>query len=247
MVWIGYAEDDENKTVRPVACSGFEEGYLETLNLTWADAQRGRGPTGTAIRTGKPSICKNMQTDPKFKPWRNEAIKRGYASSVVLPLMADGKAFGAISIYSREPDPFSEDEVKLLSELAEDLALGITTIRMRIEHAKSGEALRQSEERFRSMANSIPQLAWITRADGHIYWYNQRWYDFTGTTPQQMEGWGWQSVHDPAELPRVLQRWKAALPRASPGKTPSLYGVLMGQCDGISPAPFPYVMNKGKS
>ena len=216
MVWIGYAEDDENKTVRPVTCSGFEEGYLETLNLTWADTERGRGPTGTAIRTGKPSVCKNMQTDPKFKPWREEAIKRGYASSVVLPLMADGKAFGAISIYSREPDPFSEDEVKLLTELAEDLAFGITAIRMRIARVKSEEALKQSEERFRTMANSIPQLAWIARADGHIYWYNQRWYDYTGTTPQQMEGWGWQSVHDPVELPRVLERWKAALAEGQP-------------------------------
>jgi PAS domain S-box-containing protein len=216
MVWIGYAEDDDYKSVRPVACSGFEEGYLETLNLTWADAERGRGPTGTAIRTGKPSVCKNMQTDPGFEPWRKEAIKRGYASSIVLPLMTEDKAFGAISIYSREPDPFSEDEVNLLRELAEDLSFGITAIRLRFARVKSEEALKQSEERFRTMANSIPQLAWITRADGHIYWYNQRWYDYTGTTPQQMEGWGWQSVHDPAELPRVLERWKTALAEGQP-------------------------------
>ncbi len=70
MVWIGYAEDDEAKTVRPVAYAGFEEGYVETLNITWADTKRGRGPTGTAIRTGKPSACRNMLTDPLFKPWR---------------------------------------------------------------------------------------------------------------------------------------------------------------------------------
>ena len=53
------------------------------------------------------------------------------------------------------------------------------------------------------MANAIPQLAWIARADGYIYWYNERWYAYTGTTPEQMEGWGWQSVHDPAVLPKV--------------------------------------------
>jgi two-component system, chemotaxis family, CheB/CheR fusion protein len=130
MVWIGYAED-ENKSVRPVAYSGFEQGYLETLQLTWADTERGRGPTGTAIRTGKISICKNILTDPAFGPWREEALKRGYASSIVLPLLAEGKAFGAINIYSSLPDPFTEGEIGLLSDLASDLAHGIMAIRLR--------------------------------------------------------------------------------------------------------------------
>ena len=61
--------------------------------------------------------------------------------------------------------------------------------------------MRQSEEKFRQLADSIPQLTWMARSDGHIFWYNQRWYDYTGTTPEQMEGWGWQSVHDPDVLP----------------------------------------------
>ncbi len=90
MVWIGYAGNDAGRSVRPVASAGFEAGYLETLNITYADTERGRGPTGTAIRTGQTSICRNMLTDPLFAPWREEAIKRGYASSIVLPLMAEG-------------------------------------------------------------------------------------------------------------------------------------------------------------
>ena len=72
-------------------------------------------------------------------------------------------------------------------------------------------ALHESEERFRTMANAIPQLAWIAKPDGYIYWYNERWYSYTGTTPEQMEGWGWQSVHDPDMLPKVLEQWKASL------------------------------------
>jgi len=87
MVWIGLAEDEENKKVTPVAYSGFDQGYIKTLDITWADNERGRGPTGTAIREGKICSCKNMQTDPNFEPWREEAIKRGYASSLALPLM----------------------------------------------------------------------------------------------------------------------------------------------------------------
>ncbi|HTS36104.1 MAG TPA: PAS domain S-box protein [Candidatus Solibacter sp.] len=73
------------------------------------------------------------------------------------------------------------------------------------------EALRQSEERFQAMVNGIPQLAWMADPDGHILWYNQRWYDYTGTNFEQMEGWGWQSVHEPDFLPKVLEGWRAAL------------------------------------
>jgi|GEM_PF-3621376 len=155
LVWIGYAENDEAKTVRPVAYSGFEEGYLETLNITWADTERGQGPTGTAIRTSKPSCCQNMLTDPRFKPWRAQALKRGYASSIVLPLMSDGKAFGAISIYSKESDPFTTEQVELLRSLTDDLAYGITAIRLRIAHAKTEQALRESEQQVRLKLDSI--------------------------------------------------------------------------------------------
>ena len=77
-------------------------------------------------------------------------------------------------------------------------------------------ALGASEERFRTMANAIPQLAWIARGDGYIYWYNQRWYDYTGTTPEDMEGWGWQSVHDPEVLPEVLKQWRASIATGRP-------------------------------
>ena len=76
--------------------------------------------------------------------------------------------------------------------------------------------VRESEERFRSLANSIPQLAWMARADGFLFWYNQRWHDYTGTTPEQVEGWGWQSVHDPVVLPSVVSRWRDAIALAQP-------------------------------
>ena len=78
------------------------------------------------------------------------------------------------------------------------------------------EALQESEARFRMMANAMPQLAWIARPDGHIIWYNQRWFEYTGKTPEEMEGWGWQSVHDPNELPKVLIRWRASIASGEP-------------------------------
>ncbi|UPT75597.1 MAG: PAS domain-containing protein [Elusimicrobiota bacterium] len=71
-------------------------------------------------------------------------------------------------------------------------------------------------ESLESMVDTFPQLAWIAQPDGFIYWYNRRWYEFTGTTPKDMEGWGWQSVHDPKVLPRVLENWKASIATGRP-------------------------------
>ena len=77
-------------------------------------------------------------------------------------------------------------------------------------------SLRESEDTFRTLADSIPQLAWMARPDGHLFWFNQRCYDYSGATFEQLEGWGWQSVHDPAELPRVLAKFKAAIEAGEP-------------------------------
>jgi two-component system CheB/CheR fusion protein len=78
------------------------------------------------------------------------------------------------------------------------------------------ESLAESEEQFRTLADSIPNLAWWANGDGYITWYNRRWYEYTGMTPEQMEGWGWQSVHDPEVLPKVLEQWKTSLATGQP-------------------------------
>jgi len=80
----------------------------------------------------------------------------------------------------------------------------------------AADAVRESEEKFRQLAESIPQLTWMTDADGYIFWYNQRWYDYTGTTFEQMRGWGWQTVHDPVELPRVRAKFERHLQSGEP-------------------------------
>jgi len=144
MVWIGFARDDEAKTVLPVVSAGFNDNYLETIKISWGDNVYGRGPTGVAIRSGEMCVCNNMLTDPNFEPWREKALKQGYASSIAFPLISDNKSFGAITIYSKEPVAFFEDEIKLLSKLANDLAHGITTIRLRVAHQLAEKALIKS-------------------------------------------------------------------------------------------------------
>ncbi len=156
MMWIGYKEDDEYKSVKPAAYSGFEEGYLETLKITWSDTERGQGPTGTAVRTGKAAVCRNMETDARFRPWRDQAVKRGYASSLSVPFFDEKGVAGAVTVYSKEPEPFTEDEIGLLTELAEDLAHGIKVIRLREAREKIEQELRVSEANANALIKYAP-------------------------------------------------------------------------------------------
>ncbi|MBF0525815.1 MAG: DUF3365 domain-containing protein, partial [Deltaproteobacteria bacterium] len=123
--WAGYAEQDEGKTVKPVASAGNDQGYLTEFKAGWGTEELGSGPTGTAIRTCRPVVANDLNTDPSYDPWRAEAVSRGYRSSIALPLMADGRAFGALSIYSSQPHAFNDDEIKLLSDLMDNISYGI--------------------------------------------------------------------------------------------------------------------------
>jgi PAS domain S-box-containing protein len=94
---------------------------------------------------------------------------------------------------------------------------GVVGVSQDLSSLKAAEgALRQSEDQFRAFANSLPELCWMASSDGSLFWYSDRWYEYTGTTPEQMLGWGWQSVHDPAMLPSVLERWNASLKSGQP-------------------------------
>ncbi|OGR16043.1 MAG: hypothetical protein A2X81_07980, partial [Desulfobacterales bacterium GWB2_56_26] len=155
LVWIGFAEQDEGKTVRPVAHAGLDQGYLDAANITWADTTRGRGPVGTAIRTGETSVFHTIKDSPSFAPWREKAVKLGFAAAISVPLLEKGKAFGSLNIYSKHQHQFPEDEMRLLSDLSADLSYGIAAIRQRRTQAEAESALRQSEERYRYLFTNM--------------------------------------------------------------------------------------------
>jgi len=172
LCWVGRAENDEAKSVRAIAQAGFEAGYLATANITWADTGRGLGPTGTCIRTRKTVVTKQIASDPKMIPWREEALKRGYASSVSIPLIVDSEAFGAIMIYAAETDAFGAEEVALLTELASDLAFGIGTLRTRAERDQGEVDLRHEEEHVRLLLDSTAEAICGVDLEGKCTWAN---------------------------------------------------------------------------
>jgi PAS domain S-box-containing protein len=143
MAWVGYREFNEEKTVRPVAQAGYDAGYLKQINITWADTERGRGPMGTAIRTGTTSWNRDILTDPNMILWRAEARKRRYASSISLPLMSHGEAFGALALYAEERDAFTESTIEQYTDLANNLAYGVMALRTREERKRAESEILQ--------------------------------------------------------------------------------------------------------
>jgi diguanylate cyclase (GGDEF)-like protein/PAS domain S-box-containing protein len=148
MAWVGYVERDAEQSVRPVARAGHDRGYADAAHVTWADVERGRGPIGAAIRTGKVVWVQDYEFDPRVASWRDEALERGYRAGVALPLKdeADG-VFGALCIYAGERDAFTVEEVRLLEQLAADLSFGVLVLRQR-EARKRMEALLEANLRF---------------------------------------------------------------------------------------------------
>jgi len=128
---VGFARQDVQKSIHPVAYAGFEEGCLETSNFPWADTPHGRESTGTAIRTRGSAVCRDTLTNPAFASWHNDAIRRGYASALALLLTAGDEVLRVLIIYASHPDVLDVAEVRLLIELAGNLAYGIVNLRAR--------------------------------------------------------------------------------------------------------------------
>uniref|UniRef100_I2Q5A2 histidine kinase n=1 Tax=Desulfovibrio sp. U5L TaxID=596152 RepID=I2Q5A2_9BACT len=158
---------------------------------------------------------------------RGNCIGSGYESSALIPIRFGTTTHGLLQLEDRRRGLFTLQLVAGLELVARHLALALSQ-RQAVEELRLAgadlerrvsertKALGESEAKFRVMANAIPQLAWIAQADGYIFWYNDRWYEYTGTTPEQMEGWGWQRVHDPAALPAVMAKWQASIATGKP-------------------------------
>jgi PAS domain S-box-containing protein len=182
--WVGYREDDEAGTVRPVASAGYEAGDHVGRNVTWHPTERGMGPVGTSVREGRTVVLPDMATDPTYAPWREAALARGYVSGAAIPLCDESQAFGTLVIYSDERDAFGAEEIVLLEQLAADLAYGVGTLRARAVR-EAGEA-----ERTR-LATAIEQTAEsvvITDPEVNIVYVNPAFERTTGYTSAEVIG-----------------------------------------------------------
>jgi PAS domain S-box-containing protein len=189
LAWVGYAEHDEGRSVRPVAWAGVEDGYLAKADISWADVARGRGPTGIAIRTGETDCISDFATEPRAAPWRESALQRGYRSSIALPLKGESKTtFGTLTIYSTEVDAFTPEEVRLLEELADDLAFGIMVLRERVERKEAELRLKASEQAFRALVENSPDVIVRYDTEGRRIYVNPEFERVNHLTAEQVLG-----------------------------------------------------------
>jgi len=173
MAWVGFPENDKAKTVRPVAWAGTENGYLEQAQVSWADTERGRGPTGTAIRSGESACIQDFATETGVAVWRVSALREGYRSSIALPLKDESECtFGALTIYSTTPDAFPSEEVRLLKELSDDLAFGIRVLSTRSSRKEAEDALVEAGALQSAIFNSANFSSIATDAKGVIQIFN---------------------------------------------------------------------------
>jgi putative nucleotidyltransferase with HDIG domain len=157
VAWVGYAQQDEQKSVRPMAQYGIAPEYLGKLRFSWADDEFGHGPTGTAIRNGKPQVIADALTDPRFAPWQAAASASGCASILALPLTdTEGHVFGALTIDTSNTNAFDTEEIRLLRELASDLSYGIVSLRNRAAQQRSAELISKGlEDTIQAIAATV--------------------------------------------------------------------------------------------
>ena len=218
LAWVGYAENDKEKTVRPVALAGHEQGFLETADVVWADTERGRGPTGTAIREGSPCLIKDIRNDPRFTPWHGGALERGYLSALSIPLISGAEVFGALAVYASELSAFDEEEINLLVQLAGDLAYGIMSLRTTVKHRSIAEKLAKNEHML-AKAQAIAHLgSWEYDLEKDKEYRSAEFYRILGL-PAQETGPADDSVLNyihPDDRENVLKRITETLEEGKP-------------------------------
>ncbi len=196
-VWIGYAIDDKDKSVKPVAYAGLSKEFFEHLRISWANNNFGQGPTGTSIRTGKYAISQNNETDPFYAAWRERASEWNYSSSAALPLKEFNTVFGVLNIYSKEANAFNEDEIKLLEELAGDISYGIAAVRTRKKHARAEKSLEETTAHDEFLANILElssQPFAMAFPDGKIGVFNKAYSTLLGYDDEELRNLNWKDL-----------------------------------------------------
>ena len=166
VAWVGLVRHDEAKTIEPVASAGDRDNYLGSIKLSWGDNEFGRGPAGTAVRTGKPQAVRDVRTNPAFAAWREKALARGFQVLAALPLVREGETLGVFGIFAGESTALDSSELELLGELARDIAYGIHTLRARDAQQRAEKKVRTQALQQRLIAEFGQQALANTDLDG---------------------------------------------------------------------------------
>jgi diguanylate cyclase (GGDEF)-like protein/PAS domain S-box-containing protein len=155
LAWVGFPRQDAARTIEVAAHAGADGDYLRTLQLSWGDNEQGRGPTARAIREGEAVVSRQIGTDPRFPHLQAMIDDLDISAAISLPLRSGEERIGALTICSADAEAFDQEEVKLLSELAEDLAYGIVSLRTAAARQQAEESLRLRNRAIEASSNGI--------------------------------------------------------------------------------------------
>ena len=165
LAWIGLAEPSSSQLEIKAHASASPETLRIVKSFVEGDSESQRCfHTEEALRTGQPSVCNDIQHDPRSLSWRDVALERGYRAMASLPITRAGQTIGTFNLYASEAAFFEAAEVALLTQLAADISLGLESQRREERRVEAEQALRASEERFRELAETIQEVFWITDA-----------------------------------------------------------------------------------
>ena len=154
-VWIGRV-DSGSYNVTPAAQSGDGSDYLSAITIAWDDSLYGSGTVGNAIRSGKLCVVEDIESDTCFEPWKEEALKRGYFSTVALPLRHEGEVIGVIQLYSWKKDAFKQEELDFLTEVSHDITIGIRSFSL------EGELQQKLEHVQKTLSKTVEAITRMT-------------------------------------------------------------------------------------
>jgi PAS domain S-box-containing protein len=181
VAWIGL-HNPETHEVIPVAHAGNDRGYVGKIRVYADDRPEGRGPTGSCIREGRPVVYNDFQVHPRAWPWHEPAVQHGLRAVAALPICFRGEVFAALTVYAGEANVFQEKEIALLEEAATAVSSALESLEREAERRRAERALRESEEKFRVIANyTVDWENWLG-PDRKLLWVSPSVERITGYT-----------------------------------------------------------------
>lgn len=210
MAWIGLHEENTAKVI-PVMIAGDDNGYHSIIKtISTKNIAEGKGPVGTAIREGKYVVCNDIEECSLMKPWREDALSRGYNSLLSSPIKRSGKVIGVFSFYASDKNFFDDEEIELLNKATDDVSFALEVFEKEIQNKKAEEAVFQSEKRYHTLTEVSPVGIFRTDAAGYTNYVNPSWTQISGLSFDEALGDGWLNAVHEEDRRAILNGWENA-------------------------------------